>query len=414
MSTRWRALQHRNFRLFFAGQLASLIGTWMQSAAQLWLVYRLKGSPVILGLFGFANQIPIFFLAPLGGIVADTRNRHKAVMWTQAAAMALAFVLAGLTLSGLIQVWHLIVIAFLVGVVNAFDIPIRQSFLNDMVEKEDLMNAIALNSSVHHGARVIGPAIAGFTIAAIGEGWCFFLNGLSFLAVIGALGAMRIDRDVDAKQPETSLKNLLEGFRYAANDPPIRSVLLLIGVVSVAALPYSLLLPIFANNILHGGARGFGMLMSAAGIGALSGALHFAGRPAYTGLARWIAATAAVGGLSLAAFSHSRVFWVSCVFLLIVGFSVTMQMAASNTVIQHRVPDELRGRVMAIYAMMFMGLQPFGALLAGLVARRFGAPATVGLGGILCVAAAAVFGFLVLWPIERGRKKEIVRTGAGE
>jgi len=411
LSTRWRALQHRNFRLFFFGQLASLIGTWMQSAAQLWLVYRLKGSPVVLGLFGFANQIPIFFLAPLGGVVADTRNRHTTLIWTQASAMVLAFVLAGLTLSGLVQVWHLILIAFLVGVVNAFDIPIRQAFLNDMVAKDDLMNAIALNSSIFHGGRVVGPAIAGFAIAAIGEGWCFFLNGMSFLAVIAALVAMRIPPHASAKQQDASLKNLLEGFNYAVGDPPVRSVLLLIGLVSLVALPYTVLLPIFANTILQGGSRGFGILLSASGIGALTGALYFAGRQVYTGLARWIAVAAAICGVSLAAFSQSRIFWLSCVLLLIAGFSVTVQMAASNTVIQHRVPDALRGRVMAIYAMMFMGMYPVGALLAGAIAKRFGAPTTVGVGGILCVAAAAVFVLLVLLPIERGREQEIGQTG---
>jgi MFS family permease len=365
----------------------------------------------VLGLFGFANQIPIFFLAPLGGIVADTRNRHKALIWTQVSAMVLAFGLAGLTLSGLIEVWHLIVIAFLVGVVNAFDIPIRQAFLNDMVAKDDLMNAIALNSSIFHGARVVGPAIAGFAIAAIGEGWCFFLNGMSFLAVIAALVAMRIPHRGSAVQQDASLKNLLEGFNYAVGDPPVRWVLLLIGLVSLVALPYSVLLPIFANNILQGGSRGFGILLSASGIGALTGALHFAGRPVNTGLARWIAVTAAVGGVSLAAFSQSRIFWLSCALLLIAGFAVTVQMAASNTVIQHRVPDALRGRVMAIYAMMFMGMQPVGALLAGAVARRFGAPTTVGVGGILCVTAAAVFGLLVSLAIERGRNEGIGQTG---
>lgn len=272
------------------------------------------------------------------------------------------------------------------------------------------MNAIALNSSIFHGARVVGPAIAGFAIYAIGEGWCFFVNGLSFLAVIGALLAMRLAPGTSEKKSESSWKNLLQGFHYAAGDLPIRSVLLLIGLVSVVGLPYSVLLPIFANDILHGGARGFGILMSAAGVGALGGALHFAGKPVYTGLARWIAVAAGVGGIALAAFSQSRTFWLSCVLLAFVGFSFTVQMAASNTVIQHRVPDALRGRIMAIYAMMFMGLQPVGALLAGAVAKAAGAPATIGVGGIVCVAAACVFGLLVLWPIERGKKEEIVRT----
>ncbi|HYL10716.1 MAG TPA: MFS transporter [Candidatus Acidoferrales bacterium] len=413
MSTRWRALQHRNFRLFFAGQLASLIGTWMQSAAQLWLVYRLTGSAALLGVFGFANQIPIFLLAPVGGFVGDSYSKHKGVIVTQTSAMVLAFLLAALTLTGVIRVWHIIVIAFLVGIVNAFDVPIRQAFLNDMVGKEDLMNAIALNSSIFNAARVVGPAIAGFTIAAVGEGWCFFLNGVSFLAVIGALLAMRIAVAEPHRREGSALRNFLEGFRFAMKDPPIRTALLMLSLLSLVVLPYSVLLPIFADSILHGGARGLGILMSAAGVGAVLGALHFAARTDYSGLAGWIAATSAGCGVSLMAFSQSRVFGISLPLIFLVGLCATVQMAATNTLIQRRVPDALRGRVMAVYASMFMGIQPVGALLAGGIARRIGVPFTMGTGGLLCLLGAGSFAFLVWLPGQRQKKEASVQAGLG-
>ena len=413
MSTRWRALQHGNFRLFFAGQLASLIGTWMQSAAQLWLVYRLTGSAALLGVFGFANQIPIFLLAPVGGIVADSYSKHKGVIWTQTAAMVLAFLLAALTLTGVVKVWHLIAIAFLVGVVNAFDIPLRQAFLHDMVEKEDQMNAIALNSSIFNGARVVGPAIAGFAIAAVGEGWCFFLNGVSFLAVIGALLAMRITVAAPKKHEGSVWRNFLEGIQFVMRDQPIRSALLMLSLLSLVVLPYSVLLPIFANNILHSGARGLGLLMSAAGVGAVLGALHFAARTDYSRLVGWIAVTSAGCGASLALFSQSRVFGISLVIIFVVGFSATVQLAAVNTLIQRRVPDGLRGRVMAVYASMFMGIQPVGALIAGGIARRIGVPFTVGAGGLICLMGALLFTFLVWLPVERQKKEAAAHAGLG-
>ena len=395
MSTRFRALQHRNFQLFFAGQLVSLIGTWMQSTAQLWLVYKLTNSAALLGVFGFANQIPILLLASIGGYVGDRYNRHRGVIATQTAAMILAFVLAALTLTGTIHdargAWVLIVIAFLVGIVNAFDVPIRQSFLVQMVGKEDLPNAIALNSSIFNGARVVGPAIAGFAIAWIGEGWCFFLNGVSFLAVIVALLAMRITPVERKPSTESPLRSLLQGFRFAMSDVPIRSVLLLLSWLSLLGLQYSVFLPIFAQDILHGGARGLGFLMSSAGVGAVLGALHFAARTEYKGLARWIAGTSMSCAIGLMLFSVSRTFWVSIVVLFVVGFSATVQMAATNTIVQRRVPDELRGRIMAVYATMFMGVQPIGSLLAGGVAKRIGAPYTLGLFGLLMLLGSVVF-----------------------
>ncbi len=413
MSTRFRSLQHRNFQLFFAGQLVSLIGTWMQSTAQLWLVYRLTKSAALLGVFGFANQLPILLLAWLGGYVGDRYNRHRAVILTQAAAMILAFLLAALTLTGVIKVWEVIGIAFLVGVVNAFDVPIRQAFLVQMVGKEDLPNAIALNSSIFNGARVVGPAVAGFAIAWVGEGWCFFLNGVSFLAVIGALLAMRLARAAHPVQEGSALKQLADGFRFAMKDVPIRSVLLLLSVLSLLGLQYSVFLPIFANDILRGGARTMGFLMSSAGVGALLGALHFAARTSYKGLARWIAATSSVCSVGLILFSQSRIFWLSVIVLFFVGFSATVQMAATNTIVQRRVPDELRSRVMAVYATMFMGVQPIGALLAGLVAKHIGAPLTLGIFGSVLAVAAIIFFVRTVLPMEAQRAAAEAQAGLG-
>jgi len=396
VSTRFRALQHRNFQLFFAGQLISLIGTWMQSTAQLWLVYKMTNSAALLGVFGFANQIPILVLASVGGYVGDRYNRHVGVIWTQTASMILAFILAALTLTNRIQVWHLVFIAFLVGVVNAFDVPIRQAFLVQMVGKEDLPNAIALNSSIFNGARVVGPAVAGFAIAWIHEGWCFFLNGVSFVAVIVALLAMRLPKNEQKPAQGSALRNFLQGFRFAMSDCPIRSTLLLLSVLSLFGLPYSVLLPVFARDILHSGARGFGFLLSTAGVGAVLGALQFASRTSYKGLARWIAAMSTIFALCLIVFSESRWFWLSAAVMLVAGFSATSQMAATNTTLQNRVPDELRGRVMAVYATMFMGVQPIGALIAGGIAKHLGAPRTLALCGGVVLMASLVFIFRVV------------------
>jgi MFS family permease len=319
--------------------------------------------------------------------------------------MILAFVLAALTLTGAIHdsrgSWVLIVIAFLVGIVNAFDVPIRQAFLVQMVGKEDLPNAIALNSSIFNGARVVGPAIAGFAIAWIGEGWCFFLNGVSFLAVIVALLAMRLPRVERKPSAESPLRSLLQGFRFAMSDVPIRSALLLLSWLSLLGLQYSVFLPIFAQDILHGGARGLGFLMSSAGVGAVLGALHFAARTEFKGLARWIAGTSMACAIGLMLFSASRIFWVSMVVLFVVGFSATVQMAATNTIVQRRVPDELRGRIMAVYATMFMGVQPIGSLLAGGVAKRIGAPYTLGLFGLLVLLGSLVFLFKVVMRLRQ-------------
>jgi MFS family permease len=398
---RFRALQHRNFQLFIAGQLTSLIGTWMQTTAQLWLVYKLTNSAALLGVFGFANQVPILFLAALGGYIGDRYNRHYGVIWTQICSMVLAFVLAALTFANIIQVWELIFVAFLVGVVNAFDVPIRQAFLVEMVVKEDLPNAIALNSSIFNGARVVGPAIAGFALAWKGPAWCFFLNGVSFLAVIGALLAMRIVKRETKAEAGSPFQSLMQGFRFAMSDLPIRSTLLLLSMLSLLGLQYSVFLPIFASEVLHRGAKGFGLLMSAAGVGAVLGALHFAARTSYKGLARWIAATSTTCAVGLVIFSQSRYFWLSMAVLLVVGFCATVQMAATNTTLQNRVPDQLRGRIMAVYATMFMGVQPIGSLIAGGVAKHIGAPYTLAVFGTLCFLGSMVFIFRVVMPLQR-------------
>jgi MFS family permease len=425
VSTRFRALQHRNFQLFFAGQLISLIGTWMQSTAQLWLVYKLTNSAALLGVFGFANQVPILFLASLGGYVGDRYNRHLGVIWTQTASMILAFLLAALTLSGAIHdargAWVVIVIAFLVGIVNAFDVPIRQAFLVQMVGKDDLPNAIALNSSIFNGARVFGPGIAGMTIAWFdahhvrsSEGWCFLLNGVSFVAVIAALLAMRIPK-TETKRDEgiSPLQNFAQGFRFAMSDLPVRSVLLLLSVLSLFGLQYAVFLPVFAKDILHGGARAFGLLMSTAGVGAVLGALHFAARTNYQGLARWIAFTSGTCAVCLIVFSQSHVFWLSAAVLLVVGFAATSQMAATNTIVQNRVPDELRGRVMAVYATMFMGVQPIGSLIAGGVAKRIGAQDTLTVFGLLVLAGSLVFVFRVVMRLKPSQTAAEVQAGLG-
>jgi MFS family permease len=411
--TRFRALKHRNFQLFIAGQLVSLIGTWMQTTAQLWLVYDLTHSPALLGIFGFANQIPMLVLASVGGYVGDRYSRHRGVIATQTISMLLAFILAGLTLSHHIHEWSLIAITFLVGIVNAFDVPIRQAFFVEMVGKEDLPNAIALNSSIFNGARVVGPAIAGFAIAWIGAGWCFFLNGLSFFAVILALLAMRIQPQERKPSTESPLQSLLEGFRFAMKDRPIRSALLLLSLLSLLGLQYSVFMPIFANDILHAGARGLGLLMSAAGVGAVLGALQFAARTTYKGLAKWIAAMSVICACGLIVFSQSHVFWLSAAVLFVVGFAATSQMAATNTTVQNRVPDELRGRVMAVYATMFMGVQPLGALLAGGIAKRIGAPSTLAIFGSVCLIGSLVFAAWVLTRLRAAQKSAQVQAGLG-
>jgi MFS family permease len=388
-----RALRHRNYRLFFIGQLISLIGTWMQMIAQSWLVYRLTGSSLLLGTVGFASQFPVFLLAFIGGAVADRFNRHKLVIITQIAAMILAFVLSVLTIANVVQVWHIVVLAVLLGIVNALDMPVRQAFIVQLVDKEDLINAIALNSSVFNGARVIGPSIAGILIAAIGEGWCFFANGVSYIAVIAGLLLMKVKQEPRSARGVSGIRNLLEGFLYVRRTRPVRAMLLLVALLSMVGMPYSVLMPIFADRILHGGARGMGILMGMTGLGALAGAMSLAVRSGTKGLGKLAGYASAGFGIGLILFSVSRSFWLSALFLIPVGFSLIVQMGSTNTLIQTVVPDNLRGRVMALHVMMFMGMAPFGSFFAGAIAAKIGAPLAVASGAILCLIGAGVFLF---------------------
>lgn len=386
-----RAFKHRNYRLFFGGQFISLTGTWMQSVAQSWLVYRLTGSAVLLGFVAFSGQFPVFLFATLGGAFADRHKRHRILVATQTASMLLAFVLAALTLTHRVQVWHVFVLAAQLGVVNAFDIPTRQAFVAEMVGREDLINAIALNSSMFNGARIVGPAVAGILVATVGEGWCFFANAVSYMAVIAGLLLMKIKKRERILPSGSTLASIIEGFSYVGRTGPVRSLLSLIGLISLLGMPYVVLMPIFADQILHGGARGLGLLMGASGVGALIGALSLAARSGARGLGRLVAFAVSGFGISLILFSFSHSFWLSAALLLPVGFFMIVAMASTNTLIQTLVPDNLRGRAMAVYGMMFMGMAPFGALLAGAIAHRLGAPITVALGGGVCIVASIVF-----------------------
>jgi MFS family permease len=386
-----RSLRHRNFQLFFSGQLISLIGTWMQNVAQSWLVYRLTGSSLLLGTVSFAGQIPVFPMAPIAGMVADRWNRRTIVIITQTASMILAFILAALTLTNRITVWEIVALAAALGTVNAFDIPARQSFLVEMVGRDDLMNAIALNSSIFNSARIIGPAIAGLLVAGIGEGWCFFANAVSYIAVIIGLFMMKIPVRQAERAIKSAFDHIAEGFRFVRKTAPIRSLMLMLGLVSLVGMPYTVLMPVFAKNILHGDATTLGVLGSAAGIGALVGALTLASRTRVQGLGSWVWMACTSFGTFLIFFSFSHRYALSVLLLVPVGFSLMTQMGATNTLVQSMVPDRLRGRTMAVYSMMFMGMSPLGAILAGAAADKIGAPMTVALGGVMAIAGAIAF-----------------------
>jgi MFS family permease len=385
-----RSLRHRNYRLFLGGQLVSLVGTWLQAVAQSWLVYRLTGSSLLLGIVSFCNQAPVLFLAAIAGVAADRLPRREVIVGTQTAAMILAFALGVPTLRGSVTVHLILVLAALLGLVNAVDIPVRQAFVVEMVGRDDLANAIALNSSVVNGARFLGPALAGVMVSTMGEGWCFVLNGLSYVAVI--VGLLRIELPARRPHATTSpLGDLAEGLRYVVRTGPIRSLLLLLGLVSLTAVPLGVLMPVFAASVLGGGAKTLGLLMGATGLGALAAAISLAARTTVRGLGRWVAASTGTLALFLVFFSASRLPWLSTLLVFVVGFAMMFQMAACNTLIQHLCPDVLRGRVMGVYSMVFVGLAPFGALVAGAVADRVGAPTTVALGGSLTALGAAAF-----------------------
>jgi MFS family permease len=387
-----RALRHRNFRLFTAGQSVSLLGTWMQQVAVGWLVYRMTQSPLLLGVVSFAALAPGFVIAPFAGVLADRYRKQRIIIATQIAMMCQALVLAGLVLTGHVTVGWILLLMTVMGVATGFDIPARQAFLVDMVgDRADLANAIALNSSIFNAARLVGPALAGFAIAAVGEGWVILLNGLSYMAVLFSLFAMRIDAPTTAPQTGPVFRRLAEGFRYAFGFAPIRALLGLVATVSLLGVPFSVLLPVVATEVLGGGPRTLGVLMAAVGFGALAGALHLASRSTVLGLGRVIAGAATLFGVSLILLAFANSIYVAVPLLACAGFGMMTQMASSNTVLQTVVDDDKRGRVMSFYTMAFMGTAPFGSLLLGAVADRFGAPAAMAGGGVACVLAAALF-----------------------
>lgn len=399
-------MRHRNFQLFFGGQLISLIGTWMQNVAQSWLVYKLTGSSLLLGAVSFSSQIPIFLLSPIAGAMVDRRPRHRIVIATQTLSMILAFILAAITLLGVVKVWEIFVLSALLGFVNAFDIPGRQAFLVEMVGREDLMNAIALNSSMFNGARIVGPAVAGILVAAIGEGWCFFANAVSYIAVLIGLFMMKVPAWLEQPRETSALTDIKEGFSWVFNTKPIFALLLLVGLVSLVGMPYAVLMPVFADQILHSGARGLGILMGFSGAGALIGALTLAAKSGLRGLSTWVTACSASFGVFLIMFGYSKIFWVSAGLLIPVGLFMMVQMASTNTLIQAMVPDRLRGRVMSVYSMMMMGMAPLGALLAGAMSDRMGAPLTVEIGGVFSILGAIWFGSKL--PAIRGETRRLI------
>jgi len=392
----WRALRHRNFRLYFTGQSISLIGTWMTRVATSWLVYRLTGSALLLGVVGFAGQIPTFLLAPFAGVLVDRLNRRNLLVWTQILAGFQSLALAALTLAKVITIHEIIDLSALQGLINAFDMPGRQSFLVQMVadttgrpDKQDLSNAIALNSSIVNMARLVGPALAGLVIGAVGEGYCFAIDGVSYIAVVISLLMMRLPASTLRRATTSMLEQLREGWSYVVNFRPIRTILMLFALLSLMGMPFIVLMPIFATQVLHGGPHTLGYLMGASGVGALVSALSLALRKSVRGLTTMIQIAAVMFGTGLILFGLSRHLALSLFLMLIVGFGMMQGLAASNTVIQTLVPEDKRGRVMSYYTMAFVGMTPFGSLLAGTLAHRFGAPHAVMITGTFCLAGAA-------------------------
>lgn len=387
-----RSLRHRNFRLFFSGQSISLIGTWMQRVALGWLVYRMTSSAFLLGLVGFAGQIPTFFFASFAGVLADRFNRHRILMLTQILAMVQAFVLSFLVLSHLIRIWHIIVLAIFLAIVNAFDMPTRQSFLVEMVEdKKDLGNAIALNSSMVNCARLLGPSAAGMLIAAFGEGTCFLINAITYMAVIVSLFLMKIERKKVQPRKSKVLQELKDGFQYAAGFAPIRDILLIFALVNLVGMPYMVLMPVFAKDVLQGGPSALGFLMGCTGLGALGGAIYLASRKSVLGFGKQIPIAATIFGSALIVFSFSRLLFFSLGLMLLTGTGQMILMATSNTLLQTLVDDDKRGRVMSFYTMAFMGATPVGSLIAGFLASKIGATWTVFIGGLICICGAFIF-----------------------
>ena len=396
-----RALAHRNYRLFFVGQGISMIGTWMTRIATGWLVFRLGGpnAAFLLGAVGFAGQVPSFFLTPFAGVVIDRWNRHRILVLTQVLSLiqsALLAVVAFRNEPGVATIWYVGLLSLLQGVINSFDMPARQTFLVEMIDrKEDLANAIALNSSMVNGARLVGPSLAGILIAFAGEGWCFLIDAISYVAVVLALLAMRVPIRETKHHATPMWRGLWHGFHYAFGFAPIRIILLLLALISFMGMPYTVLLPIFAADILQGGPHAFGFLSAASGVGALIGAFYLASRNTVLGLGKTIWVGASIFGIALVGFALSTVLWISLLLMLFVGFGMMVQMAASNTILQTIVDEDKRGRVMSYYIMAFLGMTPFGSLFAGVLAGWIGAANTVLMGGLACLAGGIIFALLL-------------------
>lgn len=389
-----RALRHRNFRLFFSGQSVSLIGTWITRIATSWLVYRLTHSALLLGLVGFCGQIPTLVLAPMAGVLVDRWDRHRILVWTQVLSAVQSLALAVLALSDTITIGWILWLQVAQGLINAFDTPARQAFVVHMVEdREDLPNAIALNSTMVNGSRIIGPSIGGLIIAAVGEGWCFMIDAVSYIAVIVSLLAMRLPAFPRRAHGGAMLDELRTGFRYVSRFAPVRTALLLLALVSLMGMPYTVLMPMIATQTLHGGAHTLGFLMTASGLGAVGGALYLASRRSVLGLGRVMVLATLAFGAGLIAFSQARTLWAALLVLPVVGAGMMIEMASTNTILQTVVDESLRGRVMAFYTMAFLGTAPIGSLLAGIVANHVGASPTVLLGGVACIAGALWLAF---------------------
>jgi MFS family permease len=406
-----RALQHRNFRLFFGGQSISLVGTWITRVATSWLVYRLTGSELLLGVAGFAGQIPTLIITPFAGVLVDRHDRRRILLWTQAASLLQSALLAVLTFTDIITVRQIIWLQVVQGIINAFDTPARQAFVSEMVaDRRDLPNAIALNSSMVNGTRIIGPSIGGVLIAAFGEGWCFAIDAISYVAVIASIVAMQVPARVRHEAAEMHLLGELHhGWKYVLHSVPIRSALLLVAIISTAGTPYTVLMPAIAAQVFHGGPNTLGLLMTGTGVGALSGALYLAQRESVVGLGRIIVWASAVFGVGLVIFSVTTSLWPAFLVLAIAGCGFMIHLAATNTILQTIVEERLRGRVMSFYTMAFFGTVPIGSLLGGLIADRYGAPRTVLISGIVCLAGSAWFAYklpairAVIRPIYRER-----------
>jgi MFS family permease len=399
-----RSIENRNYRLYFLGQMVSVLGTWLQSVAQAWLVYRLTGgSPLQLGLVVFVGQAPLLLLSPLGGLMADRYPRRWLLVRTQAASMLLAFLLAALTLGGHIRVWQILAIAAVQGMINAVDVPTRQALVSMMVKAEDLLNAVALNSTAFSNASSVAPILAGYLVATLGEGWSFAANALTYLAVIVGLLRMRLAEGPNSAS-QSAADRIREGFHYVHDTAPIRRILVVLTLVSLLGTPFTVLMPVFADKVLHAGPQGLGLLMSANGLGSLAGSLLLASRRGLSGLGRWIVLSSGGFGIALVLFALSRSFPAALIFLVPAGFFLFYETTASNTLVQAMSPDALRGRAIGILSMLVLGVAPFGALLAGLLAERFGAPLTVALGGVACILGSIACSFRLPVLTVQGRQ----------